>query len=204
MAVPTPSATGYQQRGGGRLGRGSGREGCLVLRPKQGLCSCWPNETHWLSGLGSASGRDFWGVTTSPEDRERSCRCPWRGEAPSWGHLHMVGKDKGVDTCQLGWKVGLRDGGVAKRGGLARACVRSSTSPPSYPVTSPTLPGIETTACCPFTPWDSEWDGWEPGDRDVGQFTHWAWLRTLAHRTKGRPRARLHNLGPAWGCSHAR
>lgn len=109
MAVPTPSATGYQLRGGGRLGRGRGREGCLVLRPKQGLCSCWPNETHWLLGLGSARGRDFWGVTTSPGDKERSCRCPWRGEAPSRGHLHMVGKDKGVDTCQLGWKVGLRD-----------------------------------------------------------------------------------------------
>lgn len=45
----------------------------MVRRPKLGPMRC--------SGAqpGASSGKGFWGVPTSPEEEERSCRCPWKG-----------------------------------------------------------------------------------------------------------------------------
>lgn len=159
IEVPTPSATGHQLHGWGQWERegqgGGGGEGCLLLRQKPRLWSCWSNEMQRVLSLGSGWGRGFWGVTTSPEE-ERPCQCPPpRGEVPTWGHVHMASKDKvsGHVPAVLGVQGQgapgmLGDTRPRERFHLATLLLPCHTSLPSS--ASRPLPAAR------FTPWDSE------------------------------------------------
>lgn len=125
-------------RPGGWEGQGGGDRGRL-LGPQAGAqaMKLLVHAVQWLFSLGSGWGRGFWGVTTSPEDKERSCLCSRRGVAPARGHLHTDSKDRdsGHLPAVLGWKgrglLGCEGTPDPKRGSLS--------PPSSYPVTPPCL-----------------------------------------------------------------
>lgn len=169
-AAPTPSATGHQLRGGGS------REGSRSLASGRG----------WDGALGRHPLRRT----------GEKLPVPLGGEAPSWGRCiwSVRARTVGLRRPSRGGRAGGSQvrGDVAPEAGRAGMSLEGSpTSRPSrYPATSPCPSRTETTACCPRAPWTR---GRRPGawGRDVSKFTHRAWLRTRAHRTRERPRALL-------------
>lgn len=136
-AVPTPSATGCQLQGwrqcegfrgpsgqGGRMGRGE--EAAWFSCQSRGCGAVGPARRSGFLGW----GRGFWrGVATSPEGRGRSCECPLRGEAPSWGHPQWLAKMRTVDTCQRCWGWEGRGSGNARGQQPGRGGAGGSPSP---------------------------------------------------------------------------
>lgn len=163
--TPTPSATGYQVHGwrrykrftAWRLGReGRTRERLLVPHAKAGDSGAiGPMRCSGLFSLGSDwEGASGWSPLLQ---RTRGEAASLRGQAPPGAILRMATKDK--DSEHLPAVLGVGGPGApgeARRGqppskvGLACPCDKSSSSLPSYPVTFPTLPCIETTACPPL------------------------------------------------------
>ena len=113
------------------------------------------------------------------------------------GPLHMVGQDEdsGHLPAVLGWK------GRGLRGARGRSprdrwgwCVLGRKVPPPRPhATLSHVPGLPAWRPLPAAPahpglGERQLGAW---GRDVGEVTHWAWLRTWAHGTKDGPHALL-------------
>lgn len=134
---PHPQPLGANCRGGGSVkgsgglaaregGWGGGREAAWFSCQSRGCGAVGPARRSGFLGW----GRGFWrGVATFPEGRGRSCECPLRGEAPSWGHPQWLAKMRTVDTCQRCWGWEGRGSGNARGQQPGRGGAGGSPSP---------------------------------------------------------------------------
>lgn len=154
IEVPTPSATGHQLHGWGQWERegqgGGGGEGCLLLRQKPRLWSCWSNEMQRVLSLGSGWGRGFWGVTTSPEEKERPCQCPPPQRRGSYLGPCAYGQQRQGQWTRASSAGGTRAGGSWDARGHQTPREVPSRHPPSTLSHLPALLCIETAACRPL------------------------------------------------------
>lgn len=162
----------------------------------------------WFVHLGSSRGGDFWGgvVTTSPEDKERSCRCPLRGEAPSWGHFHMAtnDKDSGHFPAAQGregqWGSRMPGDSHLEKSGMGTSSGEKSHLP-APPACHPHPPLRGQGCLSSICSWDPREMAESPGLAMSTNSHTGRGSRNWYTRTKIKTPNSLEKPGPAWSCS---
>lgn len=159
-----------------------------------------------LQGCGGCAawgrGSGFWGVSASPEDKERSRQCPQRGQAPPRGHVHTAGKDED-SPCQQCWgwegrgSWEVRGHRTPREVRLARPCEKGAS--PHPPPTLSCFPLHRDRCLLPASHGGLREVMGSVAGTGVNKVTRWVWLRTRVHRTRERCQALLENTRPCLG-----